>query len=161
MLFNRFLNHETKRVTLAALILATSSLVSRFLGVARNWLLASKFGAGSDLDIYFAAFKIPDFVYNILILGGVSVAFLPLFSEYFSRNKKEAWDFCLNCFNVFLFLLVFLCLVLFIFTPSLVKLIAPGFTDEGLEKTVILTRIMFFSPVLLGLSSIFSGVGAK
>ncbi len=158
MILDSFLNHKTKTVGLAGIILATSSIISRFLGVIRDLLLAQKFGAGSELDIYFAAFKIPDFVYNVLILGGVLVAFLPLFSEYFTKDEKEAWKFSSNCLNIFLFLLVLLSLVLFFFTPFLMKLIAPGFNAEQMQKTVTLTRIMFLSPILFGLSSIFSGI---
>jgi len=158
MILDSFLNHKTKTVGLAGIILATSSLISRFLGVIRDLLLAQKFGAGSELDIYFAAFKIPDFVYNVLILGGVLVAFLPLFSEYFTKDEKEAWKFTSNCLNIFLFLLVLLSLVLFFFTPFLMKLIAPGFNAEQMQKTVTLTRIMFLSPIFFGLSSIFSGI---
>ncbi len=158
MNFNIFLNHQTKTIGQAGVILAVSALISRFLGITRDWLLAKSFGAGADLDIYFAAFKIPDLVYNILILGGVVVAFLPLFSEYFSKDPKEAWEFSSNCLNVFLTLLILLSFFLFIFTPLLVKLIAPGFDFEKMQKTIILTRIMFLSPIFFGLSSIFSGI---
>ena len=158
MRLNTFLNHQAKTVNRAALILATSALISRLLGIARDWLLAKTFGAGAELDIYFVAFKIPDLVYNILILGGVLVAFLPLFSEYFSKNQKKAWDFTSNCLNVFLSLLILVSFFLFLFTPFVVKLIAPGFTQEQLGKTILLTRIMFLSPIFFGLSSIFSGI---
>jgi len=153
----RFFNYQTKTVTLSALILAISTVLSGLLGLIRDFLLAKRFGAG-PLDVYFAAFKIPDFVYNVLILGGISVAFLPLFSEQFSKDKKTAWQFTSNCLNVFLFLLIFLCLILFILSPILVKIIAPGFSAEKIKQTVFLTRILFLSQILLGLSSIFSGV---
>ncbi len=158
MNLSNFLNHQTKTVNRAAGILAISALLSRMLGVIRDWLLAKSFGAGAELDIYFAAFKIPDFVYNVLILGGVLVAFLPLFSEYFSKNKTEAWRFTSNCLNIFLLLLIIVSFFLFLFTPSLVKLIAPGFDSEKTKQTILLTRVMFLSPIFFGLSSIFSGI---
>lgn len=142
----------------AALIIAASSLISRLLGLVRDRLLAGSFGAGSDLDVYFAAFRIPDFVYNILIAGGVVVAFLPLFSEYFLKNKEEAWQFANNVLNVFLMALVLISLIFFIFAPFFVKLIAPGFASQQTQLTVLLTKLLFLSPILLGLSSIFSGV---
>jgi len=155
---NRFFNSQTKTVTAAAGILAISALISRVLGLIREWLLASTFGAGSNLDVYFAAFRIPDLVYNVLIAGGIVVAFLPLFSEYFAKNKKEAWQFTNNVLNIFLFFLIFLCLVLFIFTPSLMKLIAPGFNLEQAGLAILLTRLMFLSTIFFGLSAIFSGI---
>jgi len=150
--------HRTKTSNQAALILAVSALLSRFLGVVRDWLLAGKFGAGTDLDVYFSAFKIPDFVYNTLVAGGISIAFLPLFSEYFLKDKKEAWDFSANVLNVFLAALAVLSLLLFIFSPFLVDLISPGFDPAQKELTSNLVRIMLLSPILLGLSAIFSGI---
>jgi len=63
--------------------------------------------ASADLDAYFAAFRIPDLIYNLLVFGGIVVAFLPLFSDYYSQNKKEGWRFANNLLNVFALLLVF------------------------------------------------------
>ena len=158
-MLNKILNSQTNSIGAAAGILAISALISRVLGVVRDWLLAKTFGAGPELDVYFAAFRIPDLVYNILIAGGVIVAFLPLFSEYFSKgNKEDAWRFTNNTLNIFLFFLIFLCLILFIFASPLIKLITPGFDPEQLQKTIFLTRLMFLSPIFLGLSSIFSGI---
>ena len=156
--FNRFFNSQTKTINGAAGILAITALNSRLLGLVRDRLLASTFGAGSDLDVYFAAFRIPDFIYNILIAGGVIVAFLPLFSEYFLKDKKEALDFANNVLNLFFVFLVLISLGISVFAPIFVKIITPGFSPQQISLTVLLTRILFLSPILLGLSSIFSGV---
>lgn len=157
-MFNRFFNSQTKTVTFAAILLFFSALGSRFLGLIRDRLLAGHFGAGEELDIYFAAFRIPDFIYGILITGGIVAAFLPVFSEYFKKNEKEGWRLTNNILNCFLFLLIFICTVLAIFTPNLINFITPGFSPASKALTVSLTRIMFLSPILLGLSSIFSGI---
>ena len=153
-----FINHKTKTVNKAAVILTISAVISRVLGLVRDRLLARSFGAGSELDIYFTAFKVPNFIYNILILGGILVAFLPLFSEYFSKNKEEAWEFASNCLNVFVVSSGLLAVLLFFSTPFLMRFIAPGFSVYQIERAIILTRIMLLSPVFFGLSSIFSGV---
>lgn len=157
-MFKRVYNSQTKTVTFAAVLLAFSALLSRLLGLLRDRLLAGNFGAGEELDIYFAAFRIPDFVYGILIIGGISAVFLPVFAEYFHRDEKEAWKFTSNVLNCFLILLVLICGVLFLLTPWLVDLIAPGFSSGQRSLAVSLTRIMFLSPILFGLSSVFSGV---
>jgi len=149
---------QTKTITGAAGILAVSALISRLLGLIRDRLLAGTFGASSNLDVYFASFRIPDFIYNILIAGGIVVAFLPLFSEHFLKDKKEAWDFVNNVLNVFLFFLILISVIIGIFAPIFVKIITPGFTPQQLDLTVLLTRILFLSPIFLGLSSIFSGI---
>ncbi len=148
----------SKSITWAVLILGASTLVSRIFGLLRMGLIADYFGRGEQADIYFAAFRIPDFVYNILIAGGVIIAFLPLFSEYYLKDKASAWRFVNNILNVFLFLLIVLSICLFIFTPYLVKLLAPGFSSYAKSATVALTRLMFLSPIFFGLSSIFSGI---
>lgn len=157
-MFNKIFNSQTKTITFAAILLGFSALASRILGLIRDRLLAGRFGAGSELDIYFAAFRIPDFVYGILIMGGIAAVFLPIFSEYFKKNPNQGWKLTSNVLNCFLILLVFICLILAIFAPFLINLVAPGFSAENKALTVVLTRIMFFSPVLFGLSSVFSGI---
>jgi len=157
-MFNHIFNSQTKTVTFAAILLAGSTLISRLLGLIRDRLLAGTFGAGSELDVYFAAFRIPDFIYGILITGGVTAAFLPVFSEYFKKNREEGWKLTNNVLNCFLVLLILTCGVLAVFTPLLTKFIVPGFSEENRSLAVSLTRIMFLSPILLGISSIFSGV---
>jgi len=163
-MFNHIFNSQTKTVTFAAILLAVSGLISRILGLIRDRLLAGRFGAGEELDIYFAAFRIPDFVYGILIIGGITAAFLPIFSEYFENGKgKSQWpqkatELTNNVLNCFFILLVVICGILAVFAPFIIKFIIPGFSPENRALTVALTRIMFLSPIFFGLSSIFSGV---
>src|SRR3989344_3903325 len=158
MQIRHIFNSQTKTVHHAAGILIVSALFSRVLGMARDWLLAKNLGAGSDLDVYFAVFRIPDFLYHVIISGGIVVAFLPIFSDFFSKDKNEAWKFASNALNIFLLFLVVLSLALFIFAPAMVKLITPGFTSAQLDQTILLTRIMLLSPIFFGISSIFSGI---
>ena len=149
---------KTKTVTFAAVLLGVSALLSRILGLLRDRLLAGSFGAGEDLDIYFAAFRVPDFVYGIIILGGISSVFVPVFSQHFLKDKEEGWKLASNVLNVFLLALVVVCGILAIFTPWLINCITPGFNSSQKELTVFLTRIMFFSPIIFGISSVFSGI---
>lgn len=151
-------NSQAKTVTFAAGILAASFLISRTLGLLRDRLLAGRFGASQDLDIYFAAFRIPDFVYGILIMGGLSAVFMPVFAEYFKKDEKEAWRLVSVILNCFLIILIVLCGILAILAPWLLKFIIPGFNLEQRTLAVSLTRIMFLSPIFFGLSSIFSGL---
>lgn len=159
--FNRinmnFLSVQSKTITLSAAILAVSSIASGLLGVLRNWILAGRFPA-RELDVYFAAFRIPDFIYQVLIFGGVVVAFMPLFSEYYSKNKDEAWRFANNTLNAFFLFLIGVCAVVFVFALPLTRWIAPGFDPGQAQQAAFLTRLMLISPVLFGISSIFSGI---
>lgn len=157
-MLNQIFNSQTKTLTSAATLVGLSAFISRLLGLIRDRLLAGRFGAGIELDIYFAAFRIPDFVYGILIAGGIVAAFLPLFTEFYQKKKEKAWELTNNVLNCFLVLLLFICAILFIFTPQILNLIVPGFTPEEKTLTGNLTRIMFLSPIFFGLSNIFSGI---
>lgn len=162
-MFNHFLNGgllnaQSRGIAVPAIILAVSSIASRLLGIFRDWLLANRFGAGPELDVYYAAFRVPDFIYNILIFGGITVAFLPLFSDYYGKDKKSAWRFANNTLNVFFVFLALLSAVFFVFTPFLMSYIAPGFSPKQTADAVFLTRLMFASPIIFGVASIFSGV---
>ncbi|PIR01970.1 MAG: murein biosynthesis integral membrane protein MurJ [Candidatus Nealsonbacteria bacterium CG_4_9_14_0_2_um_filter_37_38] len=157
-MLDKIFNSQSKTVTFAAILLAGSAIISGLLGLIRDRLLAGKFGAGEALDVYFAAFRIPDFVYGILIMSGISAVFLPVFAEYFNKNKEKAWELTNNVLNCFLILLILLCGILAIFTPWLIKFVAPGFGGEQKALMISLTRIMFLSPIFFGLSSVFSGI---
>lgn len=156
MNLNLIFNSKTKSISQAVFLLFLSTLGSNFLGLIRDRLLAWRFGASENLDIYFSAFRIPDLVYGILISGGILAAFLPIFSENFKKEEKEGWKLANNLLNSLSVFLIFLSGILFIFTPKLINFIVPGFTKEQKVLTINLTRIMFLSPIFLGLSNIFS-----
>jgi len=157
-MLNKIFNSETRNFTFAAFLISLSTIFSGILGLLRDRLLAGTFGAGETLDIYFAAFRIPDLLAGILVAGGITVAFLPIFSEEFEKRKEKAFEFANNLLNCSLIFLLAFCLILFFFTPQILKFVTPGFNPIQREKTVFLTRIMFLSPILFGLSSIFSGI---
>jgi putative peptidoglycan lipid II flippase len=153
----KFLNSKTKTITFAAAVLAGSGLLSGLLGFLRDNLLGNLLPK-DQTDIYFAAFRIPDFVYGILISGGIVAAFLPVFSAEFKKSKKDAQILTNNVLTFFLIALILICSILAIFTPYLIDLLVPGFNPIQKAQTSDLIRIMFLSPILLGISSIFSGI---
>ncbi|MFH1866721.1 MAG: murein biosynthesis integral membrane protein MurJ [Patescibacteria group bacterium] len=147
------------KVTSGALVIAIFAIGSRVLGLVRDRLLATTFGAGDTLDAYFAAFKIPDFIFNILVLGGLASAFIPVFIEL--KNKKsleEAWKVATTVFNALVVLLLILAVLGIIFASSLVPMIAPGFSGDKLELTIKLSRIMMLAIVFFGASNVLSGI---
>jgi len=158
MTVSQLFNSQTKTIAFAAGILVLSSFVSRVLGIMRNALLSWQFGAGETTDIYLAAFRIPDFLYGILIMGGIGAVFLPVFSEVFSKDEKGAWEFVSNLLHILMVSILFFSAIAFLAAPLLIDLVAPGFTEEQQEVTVGLTRLMLLSPLLLGVSAIFSGM---
>lgn len=149
----------TQTVGVAALIISFSGIASRFLGFVRDRLLASQFGAGDVLDAYYAAFRLPDFFYNLIVLGALSAAFLPVFTQLRSqRRDSEAWDLASDMLGLLILFLGSICLLGAIFTNQVVSFMMPGFVDEKCELAVVLTRIMFLSPIFLSVSAVFGGV---
>ncbi|OGY49844.1 MAG: murein biosynthesis integral membrane protein MurJ [Candidatus Buchananbacteria bacterium RIFCSPHIGHO2_02_FULL_56_16] len=156
-MIRKLLNGQTKTITAAAVIIGLASLVSRLLGVLRDRVLAGEFGAGPELDMYYAAFRIPDLVFNLIVLGALSAGFIPIFTSYL-KNKKEAWELVNITTNVLTIALLLLTGLLLLLTPWLMKVITPGFGPEQLAVTTRLARIMFLSPILLGISAIWGSV---
>lgn len=156
--FRRFLGFST---TLggATVLLAGASLASRLLGLVRDRLLATGFGASADLDTYYAAFRIPDFIFQILILGALSAAFIPIFTGYLAKNQKDEADkVASSLLNMGLIALTAAAGLVWIFAPQLMPYIAPGFSGSQLHQVVDLSRIMLLSPIFFGLSGILGGI---
>lgn len=138
-------------------ILAVTLLFSNLLGVIRDHFLAQKIPT-DVLDIYYTAFRWPDLLFNLIIFGAVSSAFIPIFSATLEKDAKKAIAIA-NTLLVFLsVVLVVIVIVFALLMPWLVELIAPGFPAEKLSKTVLLARFLLISPLLFSLSYIFSGM---
>ncbi len=151
--------HVSGSIASAALLITIMGLASRVLGLFRDRLLASTFGAGDTLDVYYAAFRVPDLIYNLLIVGALSSAFIPVFASLLSQDKEgEAWDMANGIMNLAFFFIILLSLILAIFTPFIMKIITPGFQPDKMAQVVVFTRIMFLSPLFLGISGILGGV---
>ena len=151
-------NKLTKTVTGGAIIIAFFSLFSRVLGLVRDRLLFSTFGAGDVLDTYYAAFRLPDLIFNTLVLGALSAAFIPVFLEYWHKDKEQAWKIANSVLNIILVVLLLLGVLGFYFAPEVVSIIAPGFDMEKRLATAELTRIMLLGIIFLGLSNIASSI---
>lgn len=152
-------SQPSNSINSAAFVIATAGILSRVLGLVRDRILAANFGAGDTLDIYYASFRVPDLIYNLLILGALSAAFIPVFTGLLAHEKKEeAWKLANGLLALAFLVLFFISLILAIFTPFLMKFITPGFSGEKLAEVVKLTRIMFLSPIFLGISGVFGGI---
>ena len=143
----------------AALLLAIAGFVSRLFGLARDRILASTFGAGDILDVYYASFRIPDLIYGLLVLGALSAAFIPIFTRvYNKKSAEEAWRLTSSFLLLLLSGIAIASLLVWVFMPHLVYLVAPGFEGEKQDMVIFFTRVMLLSPILLGASAVFGGV---
>ncbi len=155
----RLWSGETEGMVAAAAIVGIASLASRLLGVVRDRLLATTFGAGLELDAYYAAFRLPDVLYNLLILGALSAGFIPLFTELRERyDLKAAIRFTSQTLSLVGTALIIACTAGIVAAPLIVPWLAPGFDPAKQELTTTLTRIMFLSPLFLGISAVMGGV---
>ncbi len=153
------LNREISGLHQAAYLLGFFAILSQILALFRDRLLASIFGASQSLDIYYAAFRIPDIVFaTVASLVSVSVI-IPFLVERIDRDKEEAARFLNSIFTFYMLLMVVVSVVLFFATPFLTKLLFPSIsTGEYYGELVSMTRILLLSPFLLGLSNLFASV---
>jgi putative peptidoglycan lipid II flippase len=143
----------------ASLILTAAALASRLLGWVRLLVIGSQFGASSELDAYFAAFRIPDTIFQLVVAGALSAALIPVFSSYRARGQDtEAWMLASSVINLVLIALTVLSVAMAILAPLLVPVVAPGFDEPTTELAVRLTRIMLISPILIGMGAVVTGI---
>lgn len=154
--FKKFASKENSLVGATAILVATS-LLSNVLGLLRDRFLAQKI-ATDLLDTYFAALRIPDFLFNFLILGTVSAAFIPIFVQYRAKSDEEAWEVASVMISVSVVILVSLSLLLAFFMPVLIPLTVPAFSPEKQHLTIQLSRLLLIQPIFFGLSYLFSGI---
>jgi putative peptidoglycan lipid II flippase len=143
----------------ASLILTVAALASRLLGWIRLLVIGSQFGASRELDAYFAAFRIPDAIFQLVVAGALSAALIPVFASFRARGQEaEAWRLASSIINLVVIALAGLSLLMAIFAPLLVPIVAPGFDAPTTELTIRMTRVMLLSPVLIGMGAVVSGI---
>jgi putative peptidoglycan lipid II flippase len=141
-----------------AVIVATFSVVSRVFGLVRDRLLASHFGAGQITDAYYAAFRLPDFVFQTLVLGALASAFIPIFVQAYHKNREDGWRVANGLTTVLFMTMGILAILMVILAPWLVRVVAPGYVGEQQALTVAMTRVMLVAVVLFAVSNVASGV---
>lgn len=149
---------EVRGLHQAAYVLGIFTFGSQLLALVRDRMLAHQFGAGIELDLYYAAFRIPDLLY-VLFASTLSVYVLIPFvaSRLGSEDGGKARDLLSQVFSVFLLCYSLLALVMFISAPVFLPLLFPGLESQ-MTELVELTRILLLQPLLLGVSSLFGVV---
>lgn len=157
MRFFRLLRREFNGLHEAAFLLGFFALASQIMAVVRDRLFASNFGAGSELDVYYASFRIPDIIFVSIASFVAITVIMPFFIDRTERGEGEAQRFMNGIFTWFFIAIVLVCLVVFAFVPFLVDHFM-GFQGEARDHVISLTRILLLSPILLGISNIFASV---
>ncbi|MBI2420669.1 MAG: murein biosynthesis integral membrane protein MurJ [Candidatus Levybacteria bacterium] len=163
-LFKKGISLLLKRQTTilsAALILMSTVVLSQLLGLVRQRLLVAIFGASDTLGVYLASSKLPDFIFQLVIAGALSSAFIPVFTDFLHKGKREQANkmaSTLLFFGIFAFSL--LSLILFIFAPYFLQLINPGagFSPSQMDLMTNLMRVIIFGELIFLIATFFSAL---
>jgi putative peptidoglycan lipid II flippase len=158
------LNRESGTVHEAALLLGFFTLLSQVLALIRDRSLAHFLGPSAHLDVYYAAFRIPDFLYvsiGSLVSITVLIPFLIKRMENggeVNENKAKARIFMNQIFTAFFATIILLSGLIAILMPKIAPLIAPGFSANELAELVMMSRIMLLSPLFIGISNVLGTI---
>lgn len=149
-----YLSIEVRGLQAAAYILALSSLASSLLALVRDRVLAHLFGAGAELDIYYAAFRVPDLVF--ISVGALVSAYvlIPELARRDEASQRRYIDSLIVCFGA---LVAIVAGGAAMFTPLILATFFPALAYAQ-EDLVFLTRILLAQAVLLGFSNIAAGI---
>ena len=137
---------EKRNIARAAGVLGFATVISRIMGMVRDMAVSRLFGAGLATDAFFAAFQIPNMLRRFFAEGALTSAFVPIFSEYYTKQgKEEARELANICFSVLTAVMALIVLLGVVFSPLIVSVMFPGFRAEPskMELTVFLNRMMF------------------
>lgn len=153
----KFINNESKTIVGAATIVGVLSFVSRMIGLVRDRILAGEFGAGDTLDVYYAAFKLPDLIFSLIVIGALSASFIPLFVKYFHKpmGKDRAWELTNNTLHIVAIGMLAVSVVVFLAAGPLATVIAPGFSVPKQQDVAEFTRIMLLAQIILSVSVVY------
>jgi putative peptidoglycan lipid II flippase len=144
----------------AALFVGGFYIAANIMGFLSRIIIANRFGAGAELDAFYAAFRVPDLLFNVLAGGALASAFIPVFTGHLSTNQHAlAWALARHVALIVVVVLMGVALVAAFTAPWIIHtLIAPGFTEGEVALTASLMRIMLFSTVIFGVSGLLMGV---
>ena len=154
-----FLTKKQTSVRAAAVVLMSMVFASRVLGLIRDRLLAARFSP-DELGVYLAAFRMPNFLFELLVMGALTSAFIPVYTKYIAKGKQdEAWRISNTLINVSVVILFCISIPLLIWTKQISMFIAPGFSPSEIDRMVQFTRFMVVLqvfPLLIG--NFFTGI---
>ena len=152
---------EKSKMSRAAGVVGFFTLASRILGLVRDMIIAAMFGSGVAADAFFVAFRIPNLLRRLFAEGSLTIAFIPVFTEFLSRKgKREAFELAQAFLTILFLVLLLLTVAGVLLAPWIVRIQAFGFGGFGFkyELTVFLTRITFPYIFFIGIVAFFMGV---
>lgn len=149
-------SREISNIHQAAYLIAVFALLSQFLGLIRDRLLAGKFGAGIELDVYYAAFRIPDFIFTIIISLVSAAVLVPFIIRAIEKDSNYLKKFSNSIFTGLTLISFVIGLFAFISAPFILPNLFPEIFNSGLgEHLILLTRVLLFQTILLSFSGFY------
>jgi len=141
-------------------VVGLAFIANRMLGLVRDVIIAGKFGTRADLDAYYAAFRIPDFLFLVIASGAFGAAFIPIFTGFLERDEETAaWVLASSTLNTAFYALAVLSAIGFFFAGPLVStVVAPDLSAAQKALATDLTRILLLQPLFLGLGGAAMGI---
>lgn len=153
----KILNSQQNNVLSAASLIMFMIIVSRLLGLIRQRILANYF-VPSDLSLFFAAFRLPDTIFEVLVFGTFSSAFIPVFTKALSVGQKRAWEIAGRVVSIGLLIFGVVAIVFSIWATPIYNIIAPGYGASETAQIANLARILFAAQGFFVISYVLTGV---
>lgn len=140
-----------------AIVLGTT-LLSNFIGLARDKIIALHFGTSTATDIYNASFLIPDMIFNLFVAGALTAAFMPVFSDYLAKDEEESMRLANTMMNSMTGIIFMLALIAFIFINPLIGFLFPNLSADIQLEIAQMTRLMLPSAMIFAVSNILGNI---
>jgi putative peptidoglycan lipid II flippase len=157
---SNFFTRRQTNILSAAFIIMVTYAASSLVGLLKTRMLISVFfgSKASLLDVYYAAFVIPDTLFQLLVIGSLSAAFIPVFTRLLAKKEDEAWYVAGTSLNLVLVIFIVISLFIFIFAENLSHLIAPGFDAAQIYVMSSLLRVMLTAQIFFCISGFLTGI---
>lgn len=153
----KLLNSQQNTVLSAATLIMIMIVASRVLGLVRQRVLANYF-APNDLSLFFAAFRLPDSIFEILVFGTFSSAFIPVFTKALREGKSRAWKIAGRVVTIGILIFGVMAIAMGIWAPQIYSLIAPGYGANETKEIAMLARVLFAAQGFFVISYVLTGV---
>ncbi len=155
-----FLLRRQTHILSAAFIIMITYALSSAIGLVKTRLLISAFFGSKAplLDVYYAAFVIPDTIFQLLVIGSLSAAFIPTFTRFLAKKASEAWYIAAMSLNLILMVFMVISGLIFLFAPQFSRLIAPGFNSAQILTMTSLLRVMLIAQLFFCVSGFLTGM---
>lgn len=158
---NQWLERQQVSILSGAIIITTAALASGLVGLLRTYLLVAYFyqnGTNPALDAFYVSFRLPELVFQLLVIGALSAAYIPVFTKYEKESKESAFRMASSVLNVILLCFIFFSALIFIFADPITKwMTGEQFTQAQIAISAQLTRIMIFAQFFFAISNFLSG----